>query len=969
MAQIKKISTELQTLDKLLDSSGDAGTSGQILSSTGSGTNWISASSGTITGSGTTGYIPKWTGSSALGDSILEVNSALPNDVIMPQYIRHRGDTNTYFGFYSNDTIIAATSGNEVMRINSGGTVLVNKTSPAASGAKFSINGMAEFETSLTDNDDWENSPISIGERGNVGSSQTADKYAPNLNFHWGGVTSKSLWMGADGHLSFGEYQSNGTPTANGTFLVGTIGIGTISPNRKLTVIDAGAANGSQNITAQFSNQTSGATSSAIYIGASSGADWLIGKNIYGVSSQTYFQIGNQSGTTPALTIAHTTNNVGIGTTSPSEKLHVFNAGYPQLNLESNAGSWQIGVSTGNDFAFRKGSSGSNYPLWLDSSGNVGIGTTSPAAKLEVNGGTKLGGGSLQVTTDSTYLSNYNYTFRDAVGINNPNDTSAASSSTTVMAIGAKSGGTVNTSLITTGAIGIGTTNPNESLEVSGNIRASGSYKVGATDVISSGRRFFAADGSNTAPAYSFSGRTDTGMYAEDHGSNDRIRFAVDGTNRFFIDGNGINIAAGNLYLPSGNSVRNYSGVWAATTGQTGNGFTFANTADNSSAILLSITSVASAATDSVATFSGKVKSAQTASSDGNDVLTTKSYVDGLVTGVTRYMGLWDARTSAEGGSGAGGDPDLTASTYKVPGYYFIVSHEGTATPNGAGTEPNTWHVGDWVIWSDQATDAWQKIDNTSVLSGTGTANKVAMWNGDESLTNAPITISGDNSTFTGVVKADGGNIALGNISGAARLQHEASGQLKMLSSGDSHIATFTSTLSTFANDVTIGDDLNISGEELTFTNDAASAYIRAADALLIQSDYNTGENKPIYLQPSAVTELKIETGLSTFAGDVRINGSHLVLANGTTEAQSTDYLYIGGDGLASADAAIYIGNGGSGDNVGWRLFYEGTGTGNDNKFIIKSENSNNPIDALSFTQDGRESFGSTVYILSLIHI
>jgi|9_EtaG_2_1085328.scaffolds.fasta_scaffold00474_8 hypothetical protein len=51
MAQIKKLSTELQVKDKLLDTSGDAGTSGQILSSTGTGTNWINAatfSGGTV---------------------------------------------------------------------------------------------------------------------------------------------------------------------------------------------------------------------------------------------------------------------------------------------------------------------------------------------------------------------------------------------------------------------------------------------------------------------------------------------------------------------------------------------------------------------------------------------------------------------------------------------------------------------------------------------------------------------------------------------------------------------------------------------------------------------------------------------------------------------------------------------------------------------------------------------------------
>ena len=71
MAQIKKISTELQPLDKLLDTSGDAGTSGQILSSTGSGTNWINAGGGTITGSGSQNYIPLWSSGTVLTNSII----------------------------------------------------------------------------------------------------------------------------------------------------------------------------------------------------------------------------------------------------------------------------------------------------------------------------------------------------------------------------------------------------------------------------------------------------------------------------------------------------------------------------------------------------------------------------------------------------------------------------------------------------------------------------------------------------------------------------------------------------------------------------------------------------------------------------------------------------------------------------------------------------------------------------------
>ena len=82
---------------------------------------------------------------------------------------------------------------------------------------------------------------------------------------------------------------------------------------------------------------------------------------------------------------------------------------------------------------------------------------------------------------------------------------------------------------------------------------------------------------------------------------------------------------------------------------------------------------------------------------------------------------------------------------------------------------------------------------------------------------------------------------------------------------------------------------------------------------------------------------------------------------SGTGAAQATDKLYIGGSGLNSADAAIYIGNNGGGGGVGWRFYYEGSGTGNNNKLIIRSENQNNPKDALTFTQDGNATFVGSI--------
>ena len=136
-----------------------------------------------------------------------------------------------------------------------------------------------------------------------------------------------------------------------------------------------------------------------------------------------------------------------------------------------------------------------------------------------------------------------------------------------------------------------------------------------------------------------------------------------------------------------------------------------------------------------------------TSSGDASSTLTTKGYVDSLITGATIYRGTWDPDVSLNSGYGS---PDLSGVT-QTSGYYYICSADGTAIPNGAATEPNTWATGDWVIWNDDigAAGEWQKIDNSSVLSGAGTGQTVALWEGASSVTdsetlgNSPITVSG----------------------------------------------------------------------------------------------------------------------------------------------------------------------------------------------------------------------------------
>ena len=71
--------------------------------------------------------------------------------------------------------------------------------------------------------------------------------------------------------------------------------------------------------------------------------------------------------------------------------------------------------------------------------------------------------------------------------------------------------------------------------------------------------------------------------------------------------------------------------------------------------------------------------------------------------------------------------PALVSGT-GVSGHFYIVNVAGNTTLD----TNSDWHVGDWAVFLDQGGQpaAWQKIDNTSTLTGSGTDNKIAMWTG-----------------------------------------------------------------------------------------------------------------------------------------------------------------------------------------------------------------------------------------------
>ena len=132
---------------------------------------------------------------------------------------------------------------------------------------------------------------------------------------------------------------------------------------------------------------------------------------------------------------------------------------------------------------------------------------------------------------------------------------------------------------------------------------------------------------------------------------------------------------------------------------------------------------------------------------------------------VTAQIANVPSGLSFEGNWNASTDTPSLAGTTPANGVFYIVSVAGSTSLSGI----TDWKVGDWAVYvSDGAgTDAWQKVDNTSTLSGAGAAGQVSFWTGtanvagdagltyDSSLNNLTV---GNKITAGGIMIAPGGN-------------------------------------------------------------------------------------------------------------------------------------------------------------------------------------------------------------------
>ena len=125
-------------------------------------------------------------------------------------------------------------------------------------------------------------------------------------------------------------------------------------------------------------------------------------------------------------------------------------------------------------------------------------------------------------------------------------------------------------------------------------------------------------------------------------------------------------------------------------------------------------------------------------------ILAAMAKLQGQITGIAgslAFEGTWDARTVAEGGAGT--PPSATP----VNGQFWIVDPAGSQNLDGI----TDWLVGDWAIYvsNGAGTDAWQKLDQSNEVLGSGAANKIAKW-------------TSANTLATGLISDDGTTVTIG---------------------------------------------------------------------------------------------------------------------------------------------------------------------------------------------------------------
>jgi hypothetical protein len=456
-----------------------------------------------------------------------------------------------------------------------------------------------------------------------VGSTDVPFEVTRSANLNSGikfsntGVNYSVLYGGSSGYALRYFYNASEFLTVSTS---GNLGVGTSSPTEKLQVAGAAILNATLTINADGGGNS---TNSRIYLKSTDNvrgagvftngidATWFMG-NPY-LNYSTAFIIGRYGAATPydaaagiseALLTIRSTGNIGIGTNSPQN----YGSGYRVLHIGNATGaSGLIKLTTGTSLDGPEIYTDASNNLFLNtngafnrffisgSTGNVGIGTTTPSAsyKLDVNGDAKA---RFWDAHDASSITGFRLfgagTFMGGLGLGAWSGTSGAATNDIVQVLASGvnyhigAGGAVKLTVANNGNVGIGFNAASTRLGIVGGAsvwnettpgQTVGTVHLSAgnnTDQVGNALTFGAIDYLPTTTAQAgiyvkASGSYGTKMYFATTQS-----FAVGSRTRMMIDNNGrigINTTSPASLLNVNVGGSNANGTAGITVGGTGN--------------------------------------------------------------------------------------------------------------------------------------------------------------------------------------------------------------------------------------------------------------------------------------------------------------------------------------------------------------------------------------------------------------